>query len=981
MLRAVTGMIMGFSLAAAPVLAQTTTSTVLTGEAFGFQVMDSTTPDPFTFTAATGVEPNGIDVISNIITISGITEPVTASISDLGGGGAPKISVNGALYTAGPVQVFDGDSLRVSVLPETGVFSRTYQAEVTVGDGSAVFSVTTRAADTTPDAFAFLPATNQEPGTLVASAGVTITGLEASAPVSVAGAAGTPQISLDGGLNWGVSGSVANNGTVAVRLTSGTFGETRTATVTIGGVTADFSVTTRSSNENPVFADFTDQTGVEPSVTITSDAVTVTGIESSVTASVSGEGLPELQVNGGAWVPAGTSATVANNDTIRLRLTSGAFGETRTATLDVNGVTQDFAATTRSADTAPEAFTVAAVTEATVGALVQSSTTITGLEAPAIVTISGEGSPAFSTDGGATWVDASGSGLVENGGTILVRLTAGSFDVTRTATLTVGGVTSDFTVTSESQDTAPDAFAFTSAVAAAGSVSTSNAVTLSGFTGSVPISVSGDGSPEYRIGAGLWTSVAGTVTSGQQVQVRLTASTTERATRVATLDVGTGSGSFSVETQDQTPSALTFASVTGAALNAVVESDPVTVSGITGSVPVAVEGVFSAAYRINAGAWVSTPGTVTDGDTVTVRFVSANAYGTERSVDLTVGTVTGAFSVTTGAQDTTPDLFAFDTRLVAPGTADVASEGVTLTGFDGTVPVSLSGEASGEYRIGTDSAGSVTWGAWTNVSTNVSSGQLIQVRLDAPAAEGATRNLTVEVGSGSAVYTVTTQDLTPDAFAFAPVTGASLGAATFSDPVQISGVTGSVPVSIPEGNGAVFRIGTGPDAANITWGVEGLLDHTAIGASVEDGGWVQVRLTASGAYETEVSTTLTVGSASAGFSVTTGSEPVSITISSGTVPDAEEGQAYAGFDFTTVASVSGGSTSSPPTVNDLTWSVISGALPAGMSVSAAGDLTGTPTEIGAFSFTVQAALGAQNASASYSIIVNDPDGSFVIEGG
>ncbi|MCA9774415.1 MAG: hypothetical protein KC466_18500, partial [Myxococcales bacterium] len=333
MLRAVTGMIMGFSLAAAPVLAQTTTSTVLTGEAFGFQVMDSTTPDPFTFTAATGVEPNGIDVISNIITISGITEPVTASISDLGGGGAPKISVNGALYTAGPVQVFDGDSLRVSVLPETGVFSRTYQAEVTVGDGSAVFSVTTRAADTTPEAFAFLPATNQEPGTLVSSAGVTITGLEASAPVSVAGAAGTPQISLDGGLNWGVSGSVANNGTVAVRLTSGTFGETRTATVTIGGVTADFSVTTRSSNENPVFADFTDQTGVEPSVTITSDAVTVTGIESSVTASVSGDGLPELQVNGGAWVPAGTSATVANNDTIRLRLTSGAFGETRTATL------------------------------------------------------------------------------------------------------------------------------------------------------------------------------------------------------------------------------------------------------------------------------------------------------------------------------------------------------------------------------------------------------------------------------------------------------------------------------------------------------------------------------------------------------------------------------------------------------------------------------------------------------------------------
>ena len=971
---------MGISLAAAPVLAQTT-STVLTGEAFGFQVTDSTTPDPFSFNAQTGVEPNGIDVISNIITISGITEPVTASVSDLGGGGAPKISVNGALYTTGPVQVEDGDSLRVSVLPELGVFGRTYQAQITVGDGSAVFSVTTRTADTAPDAFTFPSATNQEPGTIVASAPVTLTGLEASAPVSVSGAAGTPQISVDGGLSWSVSGSVANNGTVRVRLTSGTFGETRTATVTVGGVSADFSVTARSSNENPVFADFTDQNAVQPSVTVISDAVTVTGVESSVTASVSGDGLPELQVNEGAWVPAGTSATVLNNDTVRLRLTSGPFGQTRTATLNVNGVTQTFSATTRAADSEPDAFTIAAVTGATVGAVVQSSATITGLEAPAPVTVSGEGSPAFSTDGGSTWTDTSGSGLVEEGGEILVRLTAGSFDVTRTATLSVGGVTSEFTVTSQSQDTSPEPFVFASVVAAGGGVITSNAVTLSGITGSVPISVSGDGSPEYRIGAGAWTSVAGTVTSGQQVQVRLTASTTERATRTATLIVGSGSGSFSVETQDLTPSALTFTSVTGAALNTVVTSDPVTVSGITGSVPVSVEGVFSAAYQIDGGAWVSAPGTVQEGDSVAVRFVSANAYGTGRSVSLTVGTVSGTFSVTTGAQDTTPDAFAFTARLVAPGAADVASESVVLTGFDGGVTVSLSGESSAEFRIGTDSGGSVTWGAWTDVAGTVSAGQLIQVRLDTPATEGATRNVTVGVGSGSAVYTVTTQDLTPDAFAFSAVTGAAIGAATFSDPVQISGVTGSIPVSIIEGNGARFRIGTGPDVDNITWGVEGLLDHTATTATVANGGWVQVRLTASGAYETQVSTTLTVGTGAAGFSVTTGTEPVSITITSGTVPDAEEGQAYAGFDFTTVASVSGGSTTSPPTVNDLTWSVIAGALPAGMSVSAAGDLTGTPTQIGAFSFTVQAALGAQNASASYSIIVNDPDGSFVIEGG
>ena len=68
-------------------------------------------------------------------------------------------------------------------------------------------------------------------------------------------------------------------------------------------------------------------------------------------------------------------------------------------------------------------------------------------------------------------------------------------------------------------------------------------------------------------------------------------------------------------------------------------------------------------------------------------------------------------------------------------------------------------------------------------------------------------------------------------------------------------------------------------------------------------------------------------------------------------------------------------------MNDLSWSVTGGALPAGMSLSSTGDLTGTPTEIGSFSFTVQAELNGQTDSASYTIIVNDPDGSLVVEGG
>lgn len=113
MLRVLTGAVVAASLAVNPAFAQSTTSTVLSGEAFGFEIVDSTMPDPFSFSARVNIEPDGIDVASNIVTISGITEPVTASVSDLGTGGVPKISVNGALYTTAPVTVFEGDSLRV----------------------------------------------------------------------------------------------------------------------------------------------------------------------------------------------------------------------------------------------------------------------------------------------------------------------------------------------------------------------------------------------------------------------------------------------------------------------------------------------------------------------------------------------------------------------------------------------------------------------------------------------------------------------------------------------------------------------------------------------------------------------------------------------------------------------------------------------------------------------------------------------------
>ncbi len=58
-----------------------------------------------------------------------------------------------------------------------------------------------------------------------------------------------------------------------------------------------------------------------------------------------------------------------------------------------------------------------------------------------------------------------------------------------------------------------------------------------------------------------------------------------------------------------------------------------------------------------------------------------------------------------------------------------------------------------------------------------------------------------------------------------------------------------------------------------------------------------------------------------------------------------------------------------------TFAVTGGALPAGLSLSAAGTITGTPTTVGPYSFTVTATNSAGSASLSFSGVVSSPFGT------
>jgi hypothetical protein len=82
-------------------------------------------------------------------------------------------------------------------------------------------------------------------------------------------------------------------------------------------------------------------------------------------------------------------------------------------------------------------------------------------------------------------------------------------------------------------------------------------------------------------------------------------------------------------------------------LNQTRTSNAITVSGINSPASISVSAAASSEYRINNGSYVSTPGTVSNGDTVRVRHTSASTNSTTTTTTLTIGGVSGSFSTTT----------------------------------------------------------------------------------------------------------------------------------------------------------------------------------------------------------------------------------------------------------------------------------------------------------------------------------------------
>jgi hypothetical protein len=496
-----------------------------------------TTPNVFSFTSVSGVERSTVQT-SNLITVSGIDTDVTLAVSISGG----SYSKNGAAYTTAAGTAVNGDTFRVQHT-SSGSFTTPIETILTIGSQSASYTSTTRALDTTPNAFSFTAVTGATPSTLYTSNLITLSGMGSGDVASVGIVGGT--YSHNGAAYTTASSAAINGDTFRVQVaSSSSFSTAATATLTIGGVSGSYQVTTRAADTTPSAFSFTSVTGATPSATYLSGSITVAGLDTGVSTGVSVSG-GSYSKNGGALTTA--SGTAVNGDLFQVtRTASASYSTLLWSTLTIGGVSANFEVTTVAADTTPSAFSFTDLTDQACNAeIASSSITVAGLSSGVSTTLSLSGASSYWRKNGGSWNSAGTGGTVVNGDTVQLRLfTDNRLNQTWSCTLTIGGVADTWSVVTGNDQaaTAWDWINYTNVTASAEYMS--DIYTVSGLTPGYRATVACAGNadlvPGFKIngGATIYAPTTSTAANGDTVRAVIKAPATAATAGGITVSVG-----------------------------------------------------------------------------------------------------------------------------------------------------------------------------------------------------------------------------------------------------------------------------------------------------------------------------------------------------------------------------------------------------------------------------------------------------------
>ena len=232
------------------------------------------------------------------------------------------------------------------------------------------------------------------------------------------------------------------------------------------------------------------------------------------------------------------------------------------------------------------------------------------------------------------------------------------------------------------------------------------------------------------------------------------ADSTTEGTEYYTISIRTGSTSgtvvatstliiYDTSVTDTTPDQFYFTDLSGVALGAVMTSNTITVSGLAAATAINVSG---GTYSINGGAYTSSSGTISNGQTVNVRHVSSYNYSTNVDTTLNIGGVVDTFTTTTYAYDVTPEPFFFNDQVNVNINSVITSTPITVSGLSAGASISVTG---GSYNI--------NGGSFTTATGTVYNGDQVRATHTSSSSYETTTNTTVTINGVSDTFSSTTK--------------------------------------------------------------------------------------------------------------------------------------------------------------------------------------------------------------------------------
>ena len=229
---------------------------------------------------ASSVQSYSVTVSSNVasVTVTPTANHPRATISVVHGSSGSSVRSGSA---SGPIRLSEGENTITITVTAENDDQRIYRVVVTRQPP----------ADLTPDVFSFEPKTDAEPGAAEMSNSITVSGLSEGFSTSISVSGGTLMIDGDE-----FSGTTVSNGqrVAVVVVASDEFSSTETASVTIGGVSAEFSVTTKakpvprlSSAEREIVAEMAREVTISAIGTVAERSANDIGVPSSTPPSAS----------------------------------------------------------------------------------------------------------------------------------------------------------------------------------------------------------------------------------------------------------------------------------------------------------------------------------------------------------------------------------------------------------------------------------------------------------------------------------------------------------------------------------------------------------------------------------------------------------------------------------------------------------------------------------------------------------------------